>query len=209
MIYLYLRDKIQLQDIKGGINEVYQIGFRLGKKSKGAKIRAIDYPGAWLGSYADLIADTLNLNYYLEDQKKRALEVKERSKIFNTNTIRENLIYTNQLEQLRNNHSYYNNIAIKVKDTVNVMFSYQENEQEIDGLPYLMRSYDFNNIGVDLVAEWYKRNLFIYRNILEETESNDRILALFGSGHIHYLNQLIGDNDQYKLQVANEFLSEK
>jgi len=70
-----------------------------------------------------------------------------------------------------------------------------------------MRSYDFNNIGVELATEWYKRNLFIYRNILERTEENDRILIIFGSGHVRHLNQLFDDNPKFKIVGANNILN--
>jgi pheromone shutdown protein TraB len=71
-----------------------------------------------------------------------------------------------------------------------------------------MRSFDFNNIGVELVAEWYKRNLFIYRNIIENSEKNDRILVMIGSGHIFYLNQLLENNSEFNMINPNKFLNQ-
>jgi pheromone shutdown protein TraB len=70
-----------------------------------------------------------------------------------------------------------------------------------------MRSFDFNNIGVELVAEWYKRNLFIYRNILENSNENDRILVIIGSGHIFYLNQLLENNSEFNMINPNEYMN--
>ena len=204
---LYLNDKIKLDEIKGGINEAYQIGFRLGKQSDGIQIKAIDHSGPWLGDYVDFIADTLVLDYY---QKKLAEEQnynKEKQKRFAANTVKENLIYLNEDTQIKNNHDYYNNVAIRVKDDEKIMYSYQESEQEIEGLPYQMRSYDFNNIGVELVAEWYKRNLFIYRNIIENSESNDRVVIIIGSGHVFYLNQLLSNNSKFELTRPIEVLA--
>jgi len=196
---LYLNDKIKLEEIEGGVNEAYQIGFRLGKQSGGIQIKAIDHSGPWLGDYVDFIADTLMLDYYQKKQYEEQLELKERQKRFTSNTIKENLIYLNESEQIISSHDYYNNVAIRVKDTANILFSYQESEQEIEGLPYQMRSYDFNNIGVELVAEWYKRNLFIYRNIIENSESKDRVVIIIGRGHVFYLNQLLSKNPKFEL----------
>lgn len=206
---LYLEDKLTLKEIGNGKNEVYQIGFRLGKKLGGIEIMVIDHPGNWLGPYAEFIADTLSLQYYNNDKINTAEQLEARQKMFSTNTVRENLIYLNKWEQIMNNHSYYNNVAIKVKDTANVLFTYQETEQEINGLPYQMRSFDFNNIGVDLVAEWYKRNLFIYRNIIENTRPNDKVIIIIGSGHIRYLHQLLGDNPEFSLVNPNDYLNEE
>ncbi len=206
LYYMYLEDKITLEYINGARNEVYQIGFRLGKRLDGIEIVAVDHPGNWLGPYADFIADTLSLDFYNEKQANRTVEIEERQNRFLENSIRENLIYINDPKSIAGNHDYYNNVAIKVKDTAEIMFTYQETEAEIDGLPYLMRSFDFNNIGVDLVTEWYKRNLFIYRNIIENVETDDRILIIFGQGHIHYLNQLLSDNPEFDLVSPNEVL---
>jgi len=203
---LYLKDKITLNQIKGGTNEVYQIGFRLGKELNGIEILAIDHSGNWLGPYADFIADTLALDYYQNNNSKKELEIKEEQSMLLQNTVKENLVYTNNWEQIMKNHGYYNNVAIKVKDTAKIMFTYQEAEQEINGLPYQMRSFDFENIGVDLVAEWYKRNLFIYRNILENTNPNDRVLIIFGQSHIRYLHQLLSDNPEFNLISPNDYL---
>lgn len=204
---LYLNDKITLGEIKDGVNEVYQIGFRLGKKSGVIQIKAIDHSGPWLGDYVDFIADTLELDYYQKKLTEEQNYNKEKQKRFATNTVKENLIYLNEDTQIMNNHDYYNNVAIRVKDDEKIMFSYQESEQEIEGLPYQMRSYDFNNIGVELVAEWHKRNLFIYRNIIENSESNDRVVIIIGSGHVFYLNQLLSNNSKFELTRPIEVLA--
>ena len=206
---LYTSNNITLDDIEDGINEVYQIGFRLGKQLDGIEIIGIDQNGNWLAPYADFIADTLSLEYYQKNQIAEASRIKERNRLFLANSIRENLAYLNEWDQVLKNHSYYNNVAVKVKDTANIVFSHQEVEQEINGLPYQMRSFDFNNIGVEVVAEWYKRNLFIYRNILEKTEQNDRVLVIIGSGHVFYLHQLLSNNPTFNIVKPNDFLSGK
>jgi hypothetical protein len=203
---LYLNNAISLKDIQGGINEVYQIGFRLGKQLDGIDIIAIDHRGNWLAPYADFIADTLEFEDYLKHSASYAKSVKEKNDLFSESSIRENLVYLNEREQILDNHNYYNNVAIKIKDTANVLFTYQEGEEEINGLPYQMRSFDFNNIGVELVAEWYKRNLFIYRNILENSAENERVLVMIGSGHVFYLNQLLDNNSEFNVVSPNEFL---
>jgi hypothetical protein len=205
---LYLKNQITLKDIQGGINEVYQIGFRLGKQLEGIDVIAVDHKGNWLAPYADFIADTLVFEDYLKHNSAYAQSTKEKNDLFLKNSIRENLVFLNERERILDNHNYYNNVAIKVKDPVNIMFTYQESEQEINGLPYQMRSFDFNNIGVEVVAEWYKRNLFIYRNILENAEENDRILVMIGSGHVFYLNQLLENNSKYKMISPNKFLNQ-
>ena len=206
LLELYRNDKITLKEIKGGTNEIYQLGFRLAKKSGEAEIIAVDHPGQWLGSYVDFIADTLQLEAYQKNKAEQTSQIQKQQEQFLKSTVRENLLYLNRKKQVLRNHDYYNNVAITVKDTAGILFSNQETEQEIDGLPYFMRSFDFNNIGVELVAEWYKRNLFIYRNILENTQADDRVLIIFGQGHIRYLRQLLEDNPEFQLMEAQQFL---
>lgn len=59
--------------------------------------------------------------------------------------------------------------------------------------------------GADALAmDWYDRNLRIYRNIQKITTSeNDRILVLFGQGHISILNQIFDCDPNYKLIPFN------
>ena len=58
---------------------------------------------------------------------------------------------------------------------------------------------DFN--GADALAlYWYSRNLRIFRNIQRiEAKPDDRILVLFGSGHIGILHQLFECSPEYEL----------
>jgi hypothetical protein len=60
--------------------------------------------------------------------------------------------------------------------------------------------------GADALAmEWYNRNLRIYRNIQNVTTSvDDRILVLFGQGHVAILKHLFECDPKYKLIKFNE-----
>ncbi len=55
--------------------------------------------------------------------------------------------------------------------------------------------------GADILSiHWYNRNLRIFRNIQRITNSpDDRILVLFGAGHMGILNQLFSSTPEYKL----------
>jgi hypothetical protein len=60
--------------------------------------------------------------------------------------------------------------------------------------------------GVDLLADWYKRNLKIFSNIRRITESkNDRILVIFGASHAKLLQQFIKDSAGYNLERADNY----
>jgi hypothetical protein len=53
----------------------------------------------------------------------------------------------------------------------------------------------------DLLAAWYQRNIRIYSNIVKLIESpNDRILVIFGAGHLGWLRQDIANDATVKLR---------
>lgn len=62
-----------------------------------------------------------------------------------------------------------------------------------------------NHRGADALAMyWYSRNLRIFRNIQQvTTSSDDRILVLFGAGHMSILKQLFESTPEYKLIPFN------
>lgn len=65
---------------------------------------------------------------------------------------------------------------------------------------YLVGDFKLDNYrGADVLAIWwYSRNLRIFRNIQEITESkNDRILVIIGNGHASILRQLLETSPEY------------
>lgn len=59
--------------------------------------------------------------------------------------------------------------------------------------------------GPDLLASWYQRNIRIYRNIHELIESpNERILVIYGSGHLGWLRQDIANDPSVKLRKLSD-----
>src|ERR1017187_8090161 len=63
--------------------------------------------------------------------------------------------------------------------------------------------------GPDLLALWYQRNIRIYHNIITLVESpNDRILVIYGAGHLAWLQQDIVNDATVRLRKLND-LTEK
>jgi len=55
-----------------------------------------------------------------------------------------------------------------------------------------------NWVGADVVADWHKRNIRIFANIARYTKPGDRVLVIFGSGHmptLRYMVKYAGDMD--------------
>ena len=56
--------------------------------------------------------------------------------------------------------------------------------------------------GPDLLAAWYQRNIRIYHNIIALIDSpNDRILVIYGAGHLGWLRQDIANDASVKLRT--------
>ncbi|MFM1932477.1 MAG: hypothetical protein RL226_1780, partial [Bacteroidota bacterium] len=63
-----------------------------------------------------------------------------------------------------------------------------------------------NSEGADALAlHWYSRNLRIYRNILDlHPKPNDRIMVLFGAGHMGILDHLFRASPEFRLIEFSE-----
>ncbi len=61
--------------------------------------------------------------------------------------------------------------------------------------------------GPDLLAAWYQRNIRIYSNIVRLIESpNEKILVIFGAGHLGWLRQNVSNDASVKLRTLSEFM---
>ena len=64
-----------------------------------------------------------------------------------------------------------------------------------------------SHIGADLVGEWYKRNLRIFANILNEVEPETRrIFVMFGAGHVWTLRQFLRDHPGFEVVPVDRIL---
>ena len=64
--------------------------------------------------------------------------------------------------------------------------------------------------GSDLLASWYQRNIRIYRNIVALIDSpNDRILVIYGAGHLGWLRQDVTNDATVRLRKLADFVEEQ
>ena len=60
--------------------------------------------------------------------------------------------------------------------------------------------------GADLLAEWYKRNIRIFSNVVRLASSpQDRVLVVYGGGHLGWLQQDIASDPDLRLRKLGEF----
>jgi len=55
-----------------------------------------------------------------------------------------------------------------------------------------------NPVGADLwLSRWYNRNVRIFANVQRIADQNDRILLIFGNGHMHSLKTLFTTSREF------------
>jgi len=60
--------------------------------------------------------------------------------------------------------------------------------------------------GADLVSDWFRRNMRIYSNIVQLVDSpNERVLVIYGAGHLGWLQYAFGGNPNFRLRKLAEF----
>ncbi|RQO60536.1 hypothetical protein DBR47_09270 [Paucibacter sp. KBW04] len=62
--------------------------------------------------------------------------------------------------------------------------------------------------GADLLADWFRRNMRIHSNIVQLVDSgNERILVIYGAGHLGWLQNSIAADPTLRLRKLAEFVS--
>jgi hypothetical protein len=63
--------------------------------------------------------------------------------------------------------------------------------------------------GADLVADWTRRNMRIYTNVMQLIDSPDeRILVIYGYGHLGWLRTAFASNPNVRVRELAEFANE-
>ncbi len=191
-------DELYQQYVNGehelGVNEVYQLGFRLARKLGHPRVYLVDArarhfftaeeyeerqaeleaSGA-LSDTADGWDERFKRLYAHDDQLKTR------------QSLREHLLYMNSPDRIRQGHGHY------------VVGSFKAGSgfaEENDGY-----------FGPDSATGWYNRNLRTFRNLQRLTESPDeRILLIIGAGHLPILRFLAHASPEYELVEPAEFL---
>jgi hypothetical protein len=65
---------------------------------------------------------------------------------------------------------------------------------------------EYNYPGVRLLTEWYRRNMRIQTHLLNILETGDRVLVIFGAGHLGHLRQAVEADPTLTLRTIEEFV---
>jgi len=161
-------------------NETEQVGFRLAKELGHGAVYPVDVDGDF---------PFLRLQNYAKG-KGRAKEleavhaevgamVKAQDEYLASHSILETLLYMNADEKVASDVGFY----------------YRQAHVGEPG----------DWAGADLVADWFRRNVRIYANIASLVESPDeRVLAIFGAGHLGWLRQDVANDPSLRLRKLAE-----
>lgn len=182
----YLNGEFNITDKS---DEIYQIGFKLAKILKHEKIYCSDASADWFGVNLDW--ENYNEMEYLKSRKqlKKATRYDYNSfyqlndSLKTTHNLNEHLKMINHPKNRLKDHQAY------LTETV-------------------LTGAGDNYIGADSVAKWYRRNLRIFANTFDLTsfEKEERILLIYGSGHIWQLRQLFTDSPDFEYIEINTYL---
>jgi len=179
----YLKNDFQL-----GKNEIYQMGFRLAKRFK-------------LDSLALVDAGTLEWSVY--NGKDSAAVRPWLDSIYKDWDFRSDDKFSKRYKEW---YVYGDSLELNLPflEVFKIMNSDKNVEKGYGA--YLVGDFENNNFdGADALAmHWYSRNLRIFRNIQKlNAKPEDRILVLYGAGHMGILKQLFESSPQFDLIPFN------
>lgn len=163
-------------------NEIEQIGFRLAKELGHKTIHPVDVDGEFpwprLVKYARATGREKELDALMAEVGGM---VKRQNEYLASHTILETLLLLNSDAKVAEDLGYY----------------FREAQF---GEPY-------DWAGADLVADWFRRNMRIYTNVTGLVESpNERVLVIYGSGHLGWLQWAFESNPKLRLRKLREYV---
>jgi hypothetical protein len=169
-----------------GKNEVYQLGFRLGRKLNISKIYCVDDPGRHYDNLTEIFGDSIRLakfEQYYFDSPDSAYELpKPKGKV---KSIIDALLNGNDPIQIKERLATY----------LLHPFKYEEKPGDFTGV-------DFES------GRWYNRNLRIFRNIQRiPRTADDKILFIVGSEHLNLLNLFFDVSREFELVSPLPYLN--
>lgn len=155
-------------------DETDQVVFRLGKKLGIQKLHAVDANAPFEMDTVVKAAQKYQFMNFLDLLQKLPGFMQEENKKLYASTVTEFYQYLNTDEYNKMSHGFYLDMAAVGKEN------------------------DYS--GADLVADWYQRNLRIYRNLVGlNLKPEDRVLIMFGAGHAKILQDLVDDSANLQL----------
>jgi hypothetical protein len=163
-------------------NEIEQIGFRLAKELGMKAIYPVDFDGDFPIQRVINYAKAMGQSQVMDQVMSEIGEMVKRQDAFlHSHSVLETLLYMNDDKQVAQDVGFYLREA-RLGDPGDYA-------------------------GPDLLASWYQRNIRIYNNIAKIIESpNDRVLVIYGAGHLGWLRQIVADDPALRLRKLSELI---
>jgi hypothetical protein len=171
-----------------GVHETYQIGFRLAKMMRHAKVYCIDNKPEQPKSVIEI-----------EDWDKYALEMGGAAEMKKIDPI--NLKHNLYVDSISN--------SFKLKDALLFLNgeTYRRASKRIWFTGLVHMGNKGNYAGADLTGHWYQRNIRIFSNIKKiATEPEERILIIYGAGHGFVLDEIFKASQEYEVVELKSLL---
>ena len=183
----YLADKTDLADKR---NEVFQIGFKLAKKLNHKQVYCSDASADWFGA-------ELDWDNYDEESYMKSRGQYEKVSRYNYEPFYELHDSLKTVQSLTEHLRMLNDPMNRLKDHQRYLTDIIEGAGD-------------NYLGADNTGRQYRRNLRIFANAYDLTDfdSEERLLLIYGSGHVWQLRQLFTDSPDFEYVEANDYLME-
>ncbi|MCC6411219.1 MAG: hypothetical protein IT270_06150 [Saprospiraceae bacterium] len=183
----YLNGTFSIDDKR---NEVYQLGFKLAKKMGHKRIYCSDASAEWFG--VELDWDNYDVEAYLKSKGQY-----EKSTRYDFQSFYAWSDSLKTVQTLTEHLAMLNSPKNRLKD-------HQAYLTEL-----ILEGAGDNYVGADAVAKWYRRNLRIFANAYDfaDFDSEERLLLIYGSGHVWQLRQLFMDSPDFEYVELNEYLT--
>ena len=162
-------------------NEIEQVGFRLARELGHNTVYPVDadgeFPWQRVIDYAKASGRSKELDAITGEI---GAMVKAQDQYLASHTVLETLLYMNADGKVADDVGYY----------------YREAHFGEPG----------DWAGADLVADWFRRNMRIFGNVTRLVDSpNERVLAIYGAGHLGWLRQIVSNDPTLRLRTFAEF----
>jgi hypothetical protein len=164
-------------------DETQQIGFRVARALGLDRVHPIDHRGEFPFGAVMAYAQENDPAFVAEVQAQLGRIAAEANRQQRENTVGEILRNANDPAQLADDHAAYLRFArVGAGDT---------------------------QVGAELLARWYERNIRIFSNLQTVARPGDRVLVLIGSGHAPILRELIRFDHGMRLVEPAEYLPDR
>lgn len=170
-------------------NEVYQIGFKLARKMGHKRIYCSDASAEWIGEKVDW--DNYDVEAYLKSKGQY-----EKSIRYDFQSFYELMDSLKTVQSLTEHLIMLNSHKNRLKD----------HQAYLTDL--ILEGAGDNYLGADAVTKWYRRNLRIFANAYDFSDFNseERLLLIYGSGHVWQLRQFFMDSPDFEYIEPIEYL---